>query len=71
MVLSGKLDFTFKSIISDDIFIKSVSDKDNLIIESIPGWQHSIENKSKSTAICLVWANEMFDNENPDTFVEK
>ena len=71
LVLSGKLDFKFKSIISNDVFIKSISDKDNLVIESIPGWQHSIENKSKSKAICLVWANEMFDNENPDTFVEK
>ena len=52
-------------------FLQNHSDKENLVIESIPGWQHSIENKTRSTAICLVWANEMFDNEKPDTFVEK
>ena len=71
LVLSGELEFKFKSIISNDVFTKSVSEKDNLVIESIPGWQHAIENKSKSMAICLVWANEMFDNENPDTFFHK
>ena len=71
LVLRGELEFTFKSIISDEVFTKSISDMDNLVIESIPGWQHSIENKSNSIAICLVWANEMFDNEKPDTFAEK
>ena len=38
------------------------------IVETIPGWKHSIKNISKSELIVLIWSNEIFDVNNPDTF---
>ena len=38
------------------------------IVETIPGWQHSIKNIGKSELIVLIWSNEIFDANNPDTF---
>jgi UDP-2-acetamido-2,6-beta-L-arabino-hexul-4-ose reductase len=36
------------------------------------GYTHSITNISKTeTLITLIWANELFDSEKPDTFFEE
>ena len=35
----------------------------------IPGWTHNIINLSETeNLVTLMWANEQFDKENPDTF---
>ena len=39
-----------------------------LIVESIPGWSHDIKNIGNDELIVMLWANEIFDKENPDTF---
>ncbi|MEG1572553.1 MAG: capsular polysaccharide biosynthesis protein CapF, partial [Bacteroidales bacterium] len=39
------------------------------VIEMIPGYTHSITNLSDSEdLITVIWANESFDPDNPDTF---
>lgn len=49
-----------------------VSGDNPRVIEMIPGWTHSIENLSDvRDLITLMWANESFDSENPDTFHEE
>ena len=38
----------------------------------VPGMAHSIENLSDARdLVTLIWANEAFDPENPDTFYEE
>lgn len=42
------------------------------VVEMIPGYTHSIENVSADhDLVTLMWANEPFDPENPDTFFEE
>ena len=41
------------------------------IVETIPGWIHSIENIGEHDLLVILWANEIFDKKNPDTFTEK
>ena len=45
----------------------------NLVINNIPtGYTHNIINLSDSeNLITVMWANESFDPEHPDTFFEK
>jgi UDP-2-acetamido-2,6-beta-L-arabino-hexul-4-ose reductase len=48
-----------------------VSENNNLVVNTIPGWAHNIENTGSKTAKVLVWANEILDKKNPDTIFYK
>ena len=42
-----------------------------MIVESIPGYQHYIENIGNEELLVLLWSNELFDVDNPDTFIDE
>lgn len=49
-----------------------VSGADMRVVEMIPGYTHSITNLSDTDdLITVMWANEPFDPDNPDTFYEE
>ena len=67
IVVQGEAKFKFVELFSGkiiEIFSNSLNPK---VIQSIPGWAHNIENVGKSNLITIVWANEIFDELNPDT----
>ena len=35
---------------------------------TVPGWTHDITNIGAEEMIVMLWANEVFDRERPDTF---
>jgi UDP-2-acetamido-2,6-beta-L-arabino-hexul-4-ose reductase len=37
------------------------------VVEMIPGYTHDITNAGDSEMVLLLWANEVFDKEYPDT----
>ena len=41
------------------------------IVETVPGWTHNITNIGDDEMIVMLWANEIFDREKPDTFAMK
>lgn len=42
------------------------------VVEMLPGYTHSIANLSDSKdLVTLMWANEAFDPESPDTYFEE
>jgi UDP-2-acetamido-2,6-beta-L-arabino-hexul-4-ose reductase len=38
------------------------------IVETVPGWTHDITNIGDTEMVVMLWANEIFDREKPDTF---
>ena len=49
-----------------------VSGSDLRVVEMIPGYTHSITNLSDTDdLVTVMWANEAFDPENPDTYFEE
>ena len=49
-----------------------VTDSDMRVVEMIPGYTHSITNLSDTEdLVTVMWANEPFDPENPDTYYEE
>ncbi|OUO86390.1 capsular biosynthesis protein [Gordonibacter sp. An230] len=49
-----------------------VNGADRLVVEMVPGMAHSIENLSDTRdLVTLIWANEPFDPERPDTYFEE
>jgi UDP-2-acetamido-2,6-beta-L-arabino-hexul-4-ose reductase len=67
LVLKGDALFKFENINSGDKYSKTVSSEEFTIVETIPGWTHDITNVGKSDLVVMLWANEVFDQEKPDT----
>ena len=38
------------------------------IVETVPGWTHDITNVGDDVMVVMLWANEIFDRERPDTY---
>jgi UDP-2-acetamido-2,6-beta-L-arabino-hexul-4-ose reductase len=66
-IFSGRCKFTFRNIISNEVKELYVSDSDHKIVETIPGWVHSVENIGNNLLLVVLWANELFDPLAPDT----
>lgn len=68
LVVSGEGLIRFRLIDSDEVIEYKVSG-DKLEVVDIPvGYTHSIVNIGESNLVTVMWANEKFDPENPDTY---
>ncbi|ERJ10941.1 capsular polysaccharide biosynthesis protein CapF [Haloplasma contractile] len=68
LVVSGNGVIRFRKIISNEIIEYFVSG-DKLEVVDIPtGYTHNIENLGETDMVTIMWANECFDPENPDTY---
>ena len=68
LVVSGKGVIRFRKIGSDEI-ISYFGSGDKLEVVDIPvGYTHNIENLGYTDMVTLMWANESFDPNNPDTY---
>jgi UDP-2-acetamido-2,6-beta-L-arabino-hexul-4-ose reductase len=70
-IVNGKAKFLFKNIVTNESVKILTNANSPKIIDTIPGWAHSIENIGSQTLIGFIWANEIFDKKNPDTIVMK
>ena len=68
IVCKGEAEFSFKNLLNDDSFQIKTSGDTPEVVQTIPGWIHNIKNIGNDDLIVLLWANEIFDNNNPDTF---
>lgn len=67
LVIKGKAKFAFRHIDSNDYYEIFVGGDESKIVETVPGWSHDITNIGDDEMIVMLWANEIFDPENPDT----
>jgi UDP-2-acetamido-2,6-beta-L-arabino-hexul-4-ose reductase len=68
LVVSGKGVIRFRKIDEDEVIEYFVSG-DKLEVVDIPvGYTHNIENLGDSDMVTIMWANEPFDPDNPDTY---
>ena len=56
-----------KNIVSNELYEIETSDKNLEVVETSPGWAHSITNIGNEDIIVFLWANEIFDIDSPDT----
>jgi UDP-2-acetamido-2,6-beta-L-arabino-hexul-4-ose reductase len=40
------------------------------VVETVPGWTHDITNIGGDELMVMLWANELFDRERPDTYAK-
>jgi UDP-2-acetamido-2,6-beta-L-arabino-hexul-4-ose reductase len=68
LVLKGKALFKFEHISSGERYELQTDSSSPRIVETVPGWSHDITNIGDEEMIVMLWANEIFDREAPDTF---
>lgn len=68
LVLKGMALFKFRNVLTDDRYEVKTTDDVPQVVETVPGWTHDITNIGKDELIVMLWANEIFDRENPDTY---
>ncbi|PTB95382.1 capsular biosynthesis protein [Marinobacter sp. B9-2] len=68
LVISGTARFKFRHMQTGEEYeLVTRGDKPE-IVETVPGWTHDITNIGENELVCMLWANEIFDRDNPDTF---
>ena len=70
LVVKGEAIIRFRQIGTSMVTEYRVSDKILQVVDIPTGYTHNIENVGKEDLITVMWANEPFDPENPDTFFE-
>ncbi|WP_404322733.1 capsular polysaccharide biosynthesis protein CapF [Cytobacillus firmus] len=68
LVVSGEGLIRFREIDSDEIIEYRVSGERLQIVDIPTGYTHSIVNVGESDLVTVMWANECFDPEKPDTY---
>ncbi|MBQ6533816.1 MAG: capsular polysaccharide biosynthesis protein CapF [Opitutales bacterium] len=71
IVVSGRASIRFRKV-GDDKVIEYLADGENLKVVDIPtGYVHCIENIGETDLVTIMWANEPFNPDKPDTYFEK
>ncbi len=68
LILKGKAKFEFKNLISDKIKTYILAENEHKVIETVPGWLHTIKNIGMETVFGIIWANEEFKINKSDTY---
>ncbi|XKH01352.1 NAD-dependent epimerase/dehydratase family protein [Marinobacter nauticus] len=68
LVIKGEACFRFRDMLTGEFYELFTSGESPEIVETVPGWTHDITNVGDTELVCMLWANEIFDRENPDTF---
>lgn len=68
LVIKGQARFKFRHMHTGETHEMTTSGEKAEIVETVPGWTHDITNIGSEEMIVMLWANEVFDRQRPDTF---
>ena len=68
LVIKGQARFKFRHMQTGESHELCTSGNKAEIVETVPGWTHDITNIGPDEMIVMLWANEIFDRQRPDTY---
>ena len=68
LVIKGQARFKFRHMQTGETHELLTSGDKAEVVETVPGWTHDITNIGNDEMVVMLWANEVFDREKPDTF---
>lgn len=71
IVVSGTGVIRFRKIGDDKVITYHVSGEKLEVVDIPVGYTHNIENTGDTDMVTVMWCNELFDPENPDTYYEE
>jgi len=69
LVVKGEALFKFRNVLTDEFYELKTKAETPIVVETVPGWTHDITNIGDDEMIVMLWANEVFDPDKPDTYV--
>lgn len=70
LVIKGEALFKFEHVVTGERYEHVVHANQPEIVETVPGWSHDVTNIGDDELIVMLWANEIFDREAPDTIAK-
>ena len=71
LVIKGDALFRFRHILTNELVELRTNGGTPQVVDTIPGWTHDITNVGDDEMVVMLWANENFDREKPDTVNSK
>lgn len=71
LVIKGEALFRFRHVLSHELVELHTSGTKPQVVDTIPGWAHDITNVGTDEMVVILWANENFDRQRPDTVPSK
>lgn len=71
LVIQGKARFGFRHVVTGETYELITDGEQPQVVETVPGWSHDITNVGDNEMIVMLWANEVFDRQHPDTIQYK
>ncbi|AVA36764.1 UDP-2-acetamido-2,6-beta-L-arabino-hexul-4-ose reductase [Cupriavidus metallidurans] len=68
LVIKGQARFKFRHMQTGETHELVTTGAEPEIVETVPGWTHDITNIGQDEMVVMLWANEVFDRQRPDTF---
>jgi UDP-2-acetamido-2,6-beta-L-arabino-hexul-4-ose reductase len=68
LVIKGQARFKFRHMHTGEAYELHTSGDKAEVVETVPGWTHDITNIGTEEMVVMLWANEVFDRQRPDTF---
>lgn len=67
LVIKGKARFGFRHVLTNETYELFTSGDAPQVVETVPGWTHDITNVGEDELVVMLWANEIFNRNRPDT----
>lgn len=71
LVIKGQALFRFRHLLTNELVELRTSGDAPQVVDTIPGWTHDITNVGDDEMVVMLWANENFDRQKPDTVASK
>jgi UDP-2-acetamido-2,6-beta-L-arabino-hexul-4-ose reductase len=67
LVIKGSARFGFRNVVTNETCELFTSGDKPQVVDTVPGWAHNITNMGTDEMVVMLWSNEIFDHEHPDT----
>lgn len=71
LIIKGEALFRFRHLLTNEMVELRTSGDTPQVVDTIPGWTHDITNVGDDEMVVMLWANENFDRQKPDTVARK
>lgn len=71
LVIKGEAHFRFRHLLTNELVDIKTSGSTPQVVDTIPGWSHDITNVGNEEMVVMIWANEIFIRNKPDTVSSK
>jgi UDP-2-acetamido-2,6-beta-L-arabino-hexul-4-ose reductase len=71
LVMKGQALFRFRHLLTNELVELRTSGDKAQVVDTMPGWAHDITNVGEHEMVVMLWANENFDRQKPDTVASK